>query len=65
MLGIDVRDRFVSSPILNLVIEGFPINGDPYKLIIEMGKVLEMDLNKRDFSLAVYMKKNISRIILL
>ena len=43
--GLNVRDRFVSPPILNLVIEGLPINGDPYTLIIEMGKVLEMDLN--------------------
>ena len=49
-------NRFVSPARLNLVIEGLPKQGDPYKLVIELGKCLDMQLDKRDFSLVVCMK---------
>ena len=49
--------RFVSPPRLNLFIEGLPAQGDPYKLVIEIGKCLDMSLEKRDFSLVIRMKR--------
>ena len=50
-------NRFVSPPRLNLLIEGLPVMGDPYKLVFELAKILDMDVDRRDFSLIVRMKK--------
>ena len=50
-------NRFVSPPRLNLLIEGLSVSGDPYKLVIELAKCLGMDLDRRDFSLVIRMKK--------
>ena len=50
-------NRFVSPPRLNMLIEGLPVIGDPYKLVIELAKTLGMDLDRRDFSLIIRMKK--------
>ena len=50
-------NRFVSPPRLNLLIEGLSVNCDPYKLVIELAKCLGLDLDRKDFSLVIRMKK--------
>ena len=50
-------NRFVSPPRLNLLIEGLSVIGDPYKLVIELAKCLGLDLDRKDFSLVIRMKK--------